>query len=394
MLEQLEKPTREPKSFDLLASVDMYRFDMMVHGEVLPETEQRVHDEELTYIAEGINRPLYTQFVLQERDGELVYFDRGTWASYISTLERGNEVAELEAMADQRKAFTAKRTAEDLQYGYRMRELKPGQGMAWASKFPDQECNLYGEAFVASLGYQPMRRMGFLYYAEKLDDGSLVLHTQSVDNSNVHAFDAALSAGQNGVVAMRERYDEALAQSTGAEHYAGRRVNSVAPKENAWEIIKIHKDLLRYYFDGIKDLAGSSLPRTELEVAKKRLTYGVWAALKERIDRDATSRASNYVGYGYDFAALHNETRQAYTRLSKRGEVLMGCGSSLSPDSALMDADVETVRELVFGGKSEVMKCVTCPLCKRSGVDAHIKHEVKSKTITCSKCKKSKTYAK
>lgn len=45
-------------------------------------------------------------------------------------------------------------------------------------------------------------------------------------------------------------------------------------------------------------------------------------------------------------------------------------------------------------GKTEVMKCVKCPLCGREGVDAHIKHEQKQKTITCSKCKQSKVYKK
>ncbi len=44
--------------------------------------------------------------------------------------------------------------------------------------------------------------------------------------------------------------------------------------------------------------------------------------------------------------------------------------------------------------KEEIMKCVTCPLCKKPGVDAHIQHFTAVKRITCSKCHQSKEYAK
>ncbi len=46
-----------------------------------------------------------------------------------------------------------------------------------------------------------------------------------------------------------------------------------------------------------------------------------------------------------------------------------------------------------YGGKaSETLKCVTCPLCNKEGVDAHITYNGSEKTIKCSSCKQSKTY--
>ena len=64
---------------------------------------------------------------------------------------------------------------------------------------------------------------------------------------------------------------------------------------------------------------------------------------------------------------------------------------SFDSDSADSDEEKST-----SSSKDEVLKCVNCPLCKRSGVDAHIKHNEKdgTKTITCSECKQSKTYPK
>ena len=46
-------------------------------------------------------------------------------------------------------------------------------------------------------------------------------------------------------------------------------------------------------------------------------------------------------------------------------------------------------------GKEKILKCVTCPLCKKEGIDAHITYNdsKQEKTITCSSCRKSKTYS-
>ena len=389
--------TENFRSFDPLASVDLYSYDLLMHGHVLPETKARVYNEELSYIAEGINRPLFTEFVLEDRQGELVYFDRGEWVPYISSLVRAQEVASLEANLDSRRTFTAERAAEDLLIGYQLQALKPGEHMAWRSAFPKQEAKRYGDSFIGSLGYQPGRRMGFLYYAERLEDGRLKLQTQSVDNSDEEAFGAALSTADNGIVAMRETYDQVMSYKHGGDYYAGREASKQISKENAWQVIQKHQDLLKHYFSELENLARQrGVGRAELEKANKRLTYGIWATLRERMDKQTLGIQPEKAQDNHynNPIRLQEEIDRAYRELARRGEVLFGCGGSITGEDALLGADGEQVFEAVFGGKNEILKCVTCPLCKRTGVDAHISHGTKEKTITCSKCRQSKVYPK
>src|SRR5579872_5329286 len=117
----MERPVHQPDylreqshSFDVLASVDLYRFDLMTVGHVRPETRQRVCDEELSYIAEGINRPLQTEFTLHEINSQLALFEQGQWRPYIATLMRGLETAKQEAAVDPRKTFMVERATKDL----------------------------------------------------------------------------------------------------------------------------------------------------------------------------------------------------------------------------------------------------------------------------------------
>lgn len=384
-MSEIQIQHEQRRSFDPLASVDLYQYDLMMYGRVLPETEARVHDEELTYIAEGLNRPLYTQFKLQEQGGELQMFDRGAWVSYVSILERGKQTAEQEALVDARKQFAHERTATDLYHGYQMHKLAPGESMAWVSPYPQDVEDRYGAAFVSSLGYQPTRKMGFLYYAEKLDSGEVVLHTQSVDNSDDAAFGAALDAGQEGIVAMREHYDAVMTQKQGEKHYAGRKETAFSP-ENAWELIHQHRDLLGYYFDELKQLANQTdLPRTELETAKKRLTYGVWAALKGRIDGTVTrlnkQRATPAIGY--DPIALGFEVQTAYQDLSAKGEVLFGCGGAIRGEAALLDADSKDVFEAVFSDSGSDKYGSLKFKCQRGHTNMRPKNQLIPRCKTC-----------
>jgi hypothetical protein len=128
-----------PRSFDVVASVDMYRFDLQVHKRILPETRQRVRDEELTYITEGMNRSLHTSFTLRELDNELVFFDRGQWRPYIGMLVRGLQVAQQEALLDPRKTFQAENAARDLMIGYKLQSLGVNEKLSWDARYPKKK---------------------------------------------------------------------------------------------------------------------------------------------------------------------------------------------------------------------------------------------------------------
>jgi len=356
----VEQPTRERlKSFDSLASVDMLRFDLERFGQVLPETRQRVCDEELSYITEGIDRAARTTFVLGRIDDELVIFDRGKWRPYVGMLLTGLEVAKHEASLDPRRQFLADWAASDLQYGYHMGRLKPGQELVWDSRYPHREAQMYGEEFMRSCGLKPDRKMGFLYRAVCQNDGSIVLESQTVDRSDEDAFDAALRAAdkpENDMDASVGAYDSVLAEKHSGPFYAGRRETEI--HENIWQTILAQRDLIDYFLDRLEVIASTPMPRDQLEDIAKRHVYGVWAALKKRIDAGRISIQVSQQG-NVAQASYHvpeQEVRRAFQEFAAQGRVLVGCGGAISMLRGELDilaASGEDVFSAIFGTKTD-----------------------------------------
>lgn len=376
------------RSFDVLASVDMLRFDLQVYGEILPPTAQRVLDEELTYMAEGINRPLRTEFTLPEEDGEPVYFNKGKWRPYIGMLMTGFETAKREAIADPRKNFLAVKAAGDLQIGYSLRKMQPGDTLAWESEFPEVACEQYGEGYITSFGFQPKRRMGFLYHATKNEDNSLTLVSQSVDNSDERAFTQAWIIGESGgnMDAMLAAYDMTMMQLHGVNHYAGRRLGADSI-ENAWTALQRHKDLHGHYMEQLVDLASQTdMPRPDLELAKKRLTYGVWAALKARLDHEAFTGGRVQMSDTVSARDMDREIYWAYRSAIQLGEVLAGCGGVLSEEeleTALLAASPEDVLRAIFGEDDATPRKLRCTECHRESPREQV---VQVKSWRCPHC--------
>ena len=240
--------------------------------------------------------------------------------------------------------------------------LKPGEKITWYYDFPHQELDLYGADLMGSMGYQPERLMGYLCEAERTHEGDVIIRHQSVDNSDPEAYAVAELAGQQGgsIDDSREAYDGILKAKYGKEFYAGRAVGGKEPEENAWSLVIAHKDLIEDYFlNQIEYLACQQLSRSDLELAKKRLTYGVWAALRQRLDKNLPAVAEMKSGSG-DYASVKAEVGSAYTTLASRGEVLFGCGGSISGEATTMNASAQSVFERVFGKK------MNCPFCGAS----------------------------
>lgn len=346
-------------------------------GYVRPEIRQRVYDEELSYIAEGINQPLSTEFQLKRVGDELVYFHNGQWRPYLASLVQAVAVYEQESKADRRKTFMLERAAEDLRIGYRLAGLMPGQKLRWKSSFPQKEQELYGQKLISDLGFQPDRQMGFLYEAEASADGSLLLHTMSVDNSDEEAFAAALAAPD-----MRAGYDAKMSQKHGGQFKAGRRPSESLSEENAWTTVSNCRDLLEdFYFTKIEELAGrTDMSRAELETAKKRLTYGVWAALKERIDHGALLNDQSAGDFGgYSYGSIQQEVDSAYSSFASRGEVLFGCGGAIRGEAATLQSSARDVFKSIFSRDEKVE--MNCPFC---GATQH--GDPCASIIKCSEC--------
>lgn len=362
----------ELRSFDPLASVDLLRFDIIANKQVQPETMQRVMDEELTYIAEGIDRPLKTSFTLKETNGQLSYFDRGEWRPYTGMLLKGLKVAEQEALADPRKDFLAERAADDLAIGYKMQKLRAGEKLSWYSPFPENELQRFGKEFISSLGFQPSRRMAFLYQATRLSDGSLQLDSQTVDNNNSQGFRAAMNLAERdqsaSIVELCGAYDKVLQIQSGLPHHAGKSIEST-DLGDAWETIQKHRDILEYFFDGIMAIAENfELSRDQRQKAKKELTYGVWATLKTRLYVQQTYYSVS-TNAGLPPSSVHYEVQQAYTALSSRGEVLRGCGGTIRGEKDVLELNAKDVFDEIFGKPDEepesyefdkFMHCVVC----------------------------------
>jgi len=347
------------KSFDVLASVRLFQYDLMDFGAIRPETRQRVYDEEASYIAEGVNRPLHTEFTLHQQDGQLVYFHLGQWRSYIGSLANNLLIAQREAEADGRRGFMAERAASDLEIGYQITALQPGEKLAFKSEFPQAECDIYGEDFMSKeLAFQPARKMGFLYEAEKTPDGRTILRSQTVDGNDPEAYAAAMESGSRGgsIDDMREAYDAAMQSKYGGEFFAGRRLEGSVPEENAWSAIARHHYLIDYLMEQTEVIARQNLPDEAAEAAKKRLTYGVWARLKETLDEESLGIApAEYGNTGGD--SIQPQIEAAYQLAAARGETLFGCGGAITGENAAMQATTKDIFESIFGKK------MSCPFC-------------------------------
>jgi hypothetical protein len=217
---------------------------------------------------------------------------------------------------------------------------------------------LYGANFLRDeLGFQPARKLGFLYQAKKNPDGSLTLETQSVDNSDDDAFEAALFsasyAESASVQTMRESYDAALTAKHEDRFYAGRRMVVGQVPEDAWEAVHQHEDLISYFLNKIEEMSlDKNLHGLELENQKKQLTYGIWAALRQRLDEKFLP-ATQQMSKSMPVRGLQMEVERAFITLSSRGDILTGCGGSMKTTKPLMDADPSDVFAAIFGDEGK-----------------------------------------
>ncbi len=377
-----QPPTIEKfRHFDPAASVDLMRFDLTTNGSIRPETRQRVYDEELTFVAEGIDRRLETTFVLKEMNGQFMYFSEGKWQPYQAMLTNGIKSAQYEASLDPRKQFLVEMASDDYLVAQGWNKLKPGEKMNWYSPFRDRELALYGEKFMNELGFSSKRRMGFLYQAEKDPEGNLILTSNSVDNSDEEAFDAAMLVAEKGGNAV-DAYDQFMSQKYGQKFNAGRLRGE---EENAWDVITRQKDLVKYYMTNLETLARNFyVGREDLENDKKRLTYGFWAAIKERMDREVHGLMGNEA-IGGRSQSLSDEVAAAYSRLQAKGEILFGCGGSISPEDALLTADPEKVFDSIFGKLNRDELGSLTFTCKRGHVNKRKpgKQNLRTTCVTC-----------
>jgi hypothetical protein len=402
MIRLAEQPPQQEtaKSFDPLASINMFRYDLEHFNQVLPETRERVQDEELSYLVEGIDKAARTVFPLRQVANDLQYFKNGKWQSYTAMLLTGREVAQAEAQADHRKQFLADDAVNDLHHGYKMRSLEPGQQHVWASSYPYDVEQRYGSEFMRQSGRFPDRKMGFVYRAYCQEAGTVILESQTVDRSDDEAFAAALLTAESDrhadMDSLVQSYDDVLRKKHGVNFYAGRK--GIEGQENAWHTLLEQRDLIQYFLHKLEAIAAMDLSVSGLEDMTKRHIYGVWAAFKQRIDGVSSApkvAAVHGVPFGY-YAMLEHEVRGAFRQFAAEGRVLVGCGGSLAMlqgESDILDAEGKDVFSSIFNSKSSsdsddcefISK--KCPLCDAKNVKTTVTKTHVTGSCGCSKRK-------
>ncbi len=397
-----QENNQEVRSFDVLAGVYALRYDLDNFGSVLPETRNQVLDEHLSFIAEGIGRAAKTEFIFRQSGDDLVYFDDGKWRAYSEMLEAGHEAAVHDAALDPRRQFLVDWSMRDKFNHEQNKKLQPGQRRVWASLYPKQVEERYGREFLSNCGLNPERQMGFLYQATRLNDGSIRLESQTLDLSDADGFQAALDAAKDNpslsLDNLKDIYDQVLSHKYGGTFHAGQ--SEGVRYDNAWKEILANQDVVAHLIKGLEGLAARAMDYMTLEAETKKHLIGSWALFKKRLDGTAAKMSDIYThssqGFAYQEVWLKQQAHEAFVEVVAKHETLRGCGGSLSMNGeSLMSESLEDAFNHIFGsgnGKTEVMKCVTCPLCKNKGVDATIVYVQGKKKITCSKCKRSKEY--
>ncbi len=385
-------------SFNILANVNSLKFDLENYGYVLPETREQVCNEQLSFITEGIDRASRTSFKLKRVNGELAYFNEAKWRPYAEMIEAGLDAARHDASIDSRCEFLVGWAEKDRYHFEQIQKLIPGERHIWINAYPEDIEQKYGPGFLASRGMNPERKMGYVYQASCLEDGSICLESQTLDKSDEDAMYSIMDAlAKNDALSLDdlvEVHDLTLSTKYGGRFYAGR--SEAERYENAWKTVSSNSDLVEYLLNGLEAIAAGRNDYVELEKATKRHIYGVWALMKKRLDRnEGVNLKRSGVSNVYIQRQLSTEVWQAYREFVVSRKVLFGCGGSIGFDDSVLGESAADIHGAIFGSsssKTEVMKCVTCPLCHKPGVDATIEYKGTEKIITCAKCNKSKTY--
>ena len=381
-MEPLRENKEKIRSFDVLSSVNQFRYDLENFGEIKAETREQVINEELSLICEGIDRSSRSSFVLKRLEGQLVYFNDGTWRPYQLLLEDGLAVAKAEKEIDPRKKILVDLRNQDKYYGQKMAWLSPGESMTWYSAYPENEAKLYGDDFMISLGFKPHRRMGFLYQASCQEDGSILLQSQTVDNCEAGAFQAIDKAKEFdpdlNLQAMMAVYDGYLHKKYSEYFFAGRTEQDNF--NNIWDIIKSNEKLISFHIYKLENYARTNLATDLLEQAVKEHVASVWKMFKDHIDQtiklaqppklDKNRVISLQPLQMEEILMYQQQANQSLESLKKTGQLIIVCGGSLVIEGSgdtIMDSEIADIFSSIFGLPKEEkysfnkhMYCVVC----------------------------------
>jgi hypothetical protein len=366
------------KIFDELASIKMIRQDVDMRGDVTQETWNQIYNEELSFVAEAIDKPMVTRFKLQMSSSGLID-ERGVLLR--EALQRGRIAAQQTANKDNRLNFNVKRAKYEYHEGLLAEQMMThgnANTMFFVSPFSEEAHQKYGDNLLESIGMQPKRKLAFIRVYQKINETEMQLATVSIDNSDARLFAELLSdfgvdipdnissddllgysyQGNLDLIGqellpekLRNLYDKKLSKKYGGEFKAGRQKN--VTDIDAWDFIINQQDLLEHYFSKLKDLA---IEKPDDLYAKRKLTYSFWATLKTRLDRSNNNKnrivnCQNAVMS--DYQRLEFEMRSSLKIAVNNHEQMIGCGGTIGISADLLDENPDVAINSIFAEASD-----------------------------------------
>lgn len=378
-LEHIADSTEYDNGFDIAASVRMLKEDIHKLGYISHETWQQVYNEELTYVAEGINAPLRTRFEIPYEKEVGLMNERGE--PLLASYQAGYRSAQAMASRNPGLVFEANRRSSDLEEILELEKMMSGETdadtMVVFSPFPEEAYRQNGGRELEMIGYQPQRQMGFMRICRKLDDNTLEQISISLDTSDLQAFTEAgkwvnmeIPYGTISDDYQKHRtffnskditfsedlllnvYDQSIGRRYGRKFKAGRPIED---EVNAWDFISAQKDLCDYYFVELERLARANMSHEAEKHAKTAMTAGFWAALKNRLSANGPGiyEENIYTGSEQHRTELAAEMSFALEQAEANHEVMVGCGGGIQlGDKELLAQTPENILASVFGGSS------------------------------------------
>lgn len=361
------------KVFDELSTVRMYQQDMREFGFVRPETKQQVYNEELSFVAEGINAPLKTDFTLKKTAEGLVD-ERGNLLS--DALDRGIIAASNAARADSRLGFNYRRAIlerEEAREVEGMMESDDANTIVTVSPFAHEAHDQYGDELVELIGMNPDRKLAFIRIYQKVSAQQLRMISVSVDTSDLDSFRGMM--GELGVVIpigvrsddfishrykgeldevsqeilpdqLRYIYDQKLKEKYNQEFNAGRPDKDSV---DAWRFIEAQKDLVAHYFENLEKLAQANPTSRE----KIKLTVSFWSALKRRMEQGGNLYQQKDIG-GSEIhnMLLEQELALGWSAAVAKHERMLACGGGFGASENILDNSPANIFATIFGNES------------------------------------------
>lgn len=439
-----EKLLAEPR-YSPLANAELLAADIQLHGEISAASRERVWNESVTFLLEGLNAPLTTRFERQFGNGDM-YAEDGT--SVATMLQNGLKSAEYMAAIDPRLEFEVTRRRAEIDEHEAVAAMMSSDAttVVSISGFPQEAAVTHGTELLATQGYQADRRLGFLRIYNKLAADQIETVTLSIDNCELRALEGAFGgqwpagafASTSDLLAtpvalsldrqaqedlpgvLRAAYDRSLRALYPQEvFFAGRKNDSRADSS---ELVAEYRGVFTQYINGVellasalagqgrfarsgqlhdmiqrflhaKDHAGNPLlPREEQQqLLRNALVSGyidmeTAKIIKSSFDFSvwATLRralAGEQIRVANSLGELVASGAQEAAELVAAGETFISCGGAVNLSAQLQQQSQIAERFLTLTGKDIVLKCVNCPFCKKM-VDA----KKTATTITCNDC--------